>query len=497
MYTADRSDPREKIMRIRSHVTCAIALAASVAATPAAAQRTYDDVIALQDRAFAALQTNPDKALADFKESLTIAQTLGRPRLLAVLFMRLGELLDAHGEIQNTVVAYETGLKALAEDRQLDVRRAIDSLTGTSKSFHAGRAPAPSDLYTPSLARDLGQAERDPALPASLLIAIGNAYMRQPQLDPALNAYNQALQRPEIQNAPVLHAYALANSGEVLRRQGKIDEAERALTTALDLLRQHAPALERRRALALLAAIHRDRGRTGQSLAEYQEALTLYQQAQDPRGEGRALAGLGLIHLQARRFAEASAAYRQAIDRGERVQDTDSLWLSYLGLGQAQRATGDLAGAAASLEHSLSLIEQRRFDLRTDEGKVTLLDSAQDAFDLLIGVHLDRAAADPAAYGAALAVAERARAGAMYDLFGSAGRRALNCAPSQLSLPPLPPPGVPLPPPGAQSAVACHRVRAPVHASRLRARRRDHPRSTWRRRRWAHDRARSSPSCGA
>jgi len=434
----------------------AFVLVGLVAVAPALAQQTYKDVVALQNRALELTPLRIDEAIQDHTKSLRIAQGLGRPGLVAVLFKRLGEVLESAGLIQDAVIAYETGLKALAADKRIDLEAEIASISGVSKGFTAGQSPVPADLYSAPLARDLEAAEVDPNLPVTLLIAIGNAYLKQPQLDPALNAYRRALARPEIAKAPKLQAYARANEGEVLRRKGDVDEAERALTEALDLLREHAPAPHRRRALTLLAGIHRDRGRASQALAEYQEALTLYEQAQDPRGEGRAQAGVGRLHLNARRFPEALAAFRKSVDLGEQELDSESLWYAYWGLGQAERATGDLAGAAESLERSLTLIGGRQRDLRTDEGKVTLLEGAQDVFDQLIGIHLDRASSDPGAYGAALAVAERARGGALYDLMGSVARRGLNCGPAFATLPPpgppdptLLPPFPPLPPPGS------------------------------------------------
>lgn len=430
----------------------AFVLVGLVAVAPALAQQTYKDVVALQNRALELTPLRIDEAIQDHTKSLRIAQGLGRPGLVAVLFKRLGEVLESAGLIQDAVIAYETGLKALAADKRIDLEAEIASISGVSKGFTAGQSPVPADLYSAPLARDLEAAEVDPNLPVTLLIAIGNAYLKQPQLDPALNAYRRALARPEIAKAPKLQAYARANEGEVLRRKGDVDEAERALTEALDLLREHAPAPHRRRALTLLAGIHRDRGRASQALAEYQEALTLYEQAQDPRGEGRAQAGVGRLHLNARRFPEALAAFRKSVDLGEQELDSESLWYAYWGLGQAERATGDLAGAAESLERSLTLIGGRQRDLRTDEGKVTLLEGAQDVFDQLIGIHLDRASSDPGAYGAALAVAERARGGALYDLMGSVARRGLNCGPAFATLPPPGPPDPTQSAPGIQSA---------------------------------------------
>lgn len=74
-----------------------------------------------------------------------------------------------------------------------------------------------------------------------------------------MNAYEHALQRPEIEKDLLLKAYALANIGEIYRCQDRVAEAETALNGAIQLFDQQADPLDKRRALALLASIARDR----------------------------------------------------------------------------------------------------------------------------------------------------------------------------------------------------------------------------------------------
>ena len=102
----------------------AFVLVGLVAVAPALAQQTYKDVVALQNRALELTPLRIDEAIQDHTKSLRIAQGLGRPGLVAVLFKRLGEVLESAGLIQDAVIAYETGLKALAAD-QLAERRTV------------------------------------------------------------------------------------------------------------------------------------------------------------------------------------------------------------------------------------------------------------------------------------------------------------------------------------------------------------------------------------
>jgi CHAT domain-containing protein/tetratricopeptide (TPR) repeat protein len=383
---------------------------------------TYRDIVALQNRA---LQPSRPKVLAgqDHRKSIEIAQGLARPRLVAVLFERLGRHLETM-DVQQAVIAYETGLRALAGEVGLDVEHELDRLTSVPKGYTGRNDAIAADLYSPPLATALDAAEADPLLVVNLLLDIGNAYFEQPQLDAALDRYRAMLERPEIANAPLLRASALANSAEIDRQQGRIGEAEQKLREALGLFQAQPSDTEARRALVVLAGIQRDRGDRTRALETYTQALALYMGAKDPRGEGRAYGALGRLHLDENRLNEARAAFSRSVVLGEQTRDQRSLWHAYWGLGQVQARSGDVDAAAGSLRKSLDSIEASGQRLSTDEGKVTFLDSAQQVFDQLVALHLTRGA-----YADALQIAERARAGAMQDMLGGRSRSGLSCPP--------------------------------------------------------------------
>ena len=386
----------------------------------------HRDIVALESEALAAYAEHRyEGAILAHGRALNVARDLNRPRLMAVLFNRLGQALEANSEIQKAVTAYEAGLKALAADLDLELEEAMASLFAVAKGYDErfGDFAVP-DLYSQATASDLDTAEADATLPVKLLINIGNAYMRQPQDKPALNAYEQALKRPEIGDSPELRAYALTHVAIIRRRRGDVDDAEAPLGEALRLLETHADPLEKRRALAALAGIYRDRGHSDRALEAYQQALTLYAQADDLLGEGRTLAGLGRLYLEQGRFTEARKAFERAAEILPSSAD-DTRWCVMWGLGYCHRVAGNLDEAAASFRRSLNLIDKRQQELRTDEGKVTFVDSVQDVYDQLIAIHLEQAHADPTSYQNGLEVAEEARGQAFSDLMGRRKRQRL------------------------------------------------------------------------
>ena len=386
-----------------------------------------------------------DEALNEHLRALDLARTLGRPRLVAVLFNRTGRTLEAASRIQDAVRLYEAGLMALERETGLHVTEEIKRLRQVRKEYDSASASTPPDLYSEDFVLDLEQAERDPALVVKLLVNIGNAYARQPQDGPALNAYQRALQRPEIKAFPALRAHALANSGEILWRQGRTGQAQVKLGEASRLMSKHGDQVERRRVLTLLAGIERDQKKFQSALAKYRAALDLYARVDDPLGEGRAWAGLGRLQLMWRHFDDARQAYERAVARATLTGNTELLWNAYWGLGRARRSGGDLDGAAEALQKAFERIHVWRGQLATDEGKVAFLDGARDVADQLIEVHVARARKDSRAWAEALNVVEEARGRALVDLMAGADRSAPDIAgaPEALKCSPLGPPGFP------------------------------------------------------
>jgi tetratricopeptide (TPR) repeat protein len=259
-------------------------------------------VVSLVNQATIALtQRDYSGTLDAYASALKIAKELKRSRLIAVLLNRTGKILQAKGQVQDAVIAYESALRALEGEIDLDLQFVDRQLSQVSKGHTNNHSDSPyaindpepvPDLYSASVAASLEADENDATLVVKLWLDIGNAYLQQPQENPALNAYEHARKRPEIEKDLLLKAYALANIGEIYRRQDRIDEAETELNQAIQLFDRQADPLDKRRALALLASIARDRNQLDQAINLYQQALSLYEQANDQRGLGRTCAGL-------------------------------------------------------------------------------------------------------------------------------------------------------------------------------------------------------------
>ena len=390
-------------------------------------QDPYKNIAAFETQAarFAHAQ-NFVEAIDAHCRALLIARELTRPRLSAVLFGNLGRTLNAGNRVQDTVTAFEAGLRALDASDSFDLQDVLKNLGLITKGYGDVRDFTMPDVYRPATFSEIHRAESDPQLAVKLLIDIGNAYLRQPQEQPALNAYQRALDCPEIYDDPPLRAQALANIGEVHRRQGNLDRAEHCLKEAIDILKGSHRPVDARRALALLAGIARDRNQFAEALSLYQEALALYDKEHDMVGKARALAGLGRLYLAQKEYVNAKDVYQQAIELADRTDDSDALWHAHWGIGCCQEQIGEWAMAEGSFRQSLALIQGRMNDLRTDEGKVTFLETVQDIYDRLLTVILKQDETDSSRFARALAVAEDARGQALLALMGRSSR---NTAP--------------------------------------------------------------------
>jgi tetratricopeptide (TPR) repeat protein len=381
------------------------------------------EIVSLVDRAIIFLdRKNYENALDDYGRALEIAKADKNSRLVAVIINRIGDIYQAQGKIQEAVMAYGAALQALASGDEFEINAIMNRLSRVSKGFY-GKPETIPDLYNVKVAASLEAEVNDPTLPIKLWLNLGNAYLRHPQEAPALNAYQEALKYPEIETNLLLKAFAIANIGEIYRRQDKLDIAETELKQALQLFDRAGAPLEKRRAIAFLAALYRNRQQFDRSKTLYQEALLLYDRAEDNLGKGRTLAALGRLDLEQNHFDDARSNYQQAQTLAQSENDLEVLGYCDWGLGCCHQAAGELIEAIASFRSSLNLIESRQENLRTDEGKVSFLDSIKDVFDRMLIAYLDLAKRDGGDYQVALEIAESARGRALNDLMGRKERR--------------------------------------------------------------------------
>jgi CHAT domain-containing protein/tetratricopeptide (TPR) repeat protein len=371
-----------------------------------------NNAILLDEKANRALENNSvQEAVFYYTQAIKEAQNLGRPRLMVALLSRLGQALYTHGQIQKALSAFEGGLQLL--DNEPGAAKVLVELGRIEKTYQESTLAMP-DLYTASTNQSLEETENDPGLVARMMIRAGNAYLQMPQAAAAIKDYQAAMQEARLIRVPHLEAEAQANYGMALYRQGNLEAAQETLEEAIQQFERLGELLEKRRALAMLATVLNDQGFGDRALELFQLALSLYDKAGDQLGDRRTLTWLGIIYLKRSEFALARQAFNQAYH--PREEDDAIRWQVLWGLGVCNQQEGNLEQAAHNFEESLRFIENRQNELRTDQGKVSFLESVREAYDRLIQVYMRHAKRNPAVYVRALEIAERARAQSLNDI---------------------------------------------------------------------------------
>ncbi len=392
---------------------------------------TFQQVFALQTKVHDQVnRRNLRSATATQLDALKLAQGLDNPKLMALLYQNLGQILEQKGDIQKTVYAYEAAFKALnEEDHQLEMtsRR----LRKATKSFQRVTKIEIPDVYSPTVAKSLELALKSNDLNLNILIHIGNSYFAQPQLLPALNAYEQVLAQTNIEQYPLLKAQTIIKIGEIFRQQKKPALAQEKVTTALSIFEAYGTMEDQRFAIALQARLHFQAQEIHQAIPAYEKTVALFEKLKDYKNAGKVLAQMGQLYLGIGDFSLAKSSYEQALKYAKTTKAKDLEWHLFWGLGCCYWEAANWTQAAIYFEKSKTKILVRQNKLYTDEGKVAFLDSVEDVFNRLIETYLNIGTKE--AIQKAFAITETAKGQALSDLMQGRDRRRAQRKNSMLS----------------------------------------------------------------
>lgn len=382
---------------------------------------TYEQILALQTKANELVaRRNYYPATQTQLKALKLAQDLKRPKLTAVLYQRLGQILEQDGELQKMLYAYESAFKALhEEEHHLD--KTIAQLRRVSKSYHEDAKIEIPDVYSPTVASSIEEALKDEYLHLKLLLQIGNSYFYQPQIEPALNAYQQVLAQNNINNQPLLKAQTLVNVGEIFRQKKILEEAQKKITEAMQLFEKHGREVDKKHAYTLQARLHFKHQKIDKAIPLYEKALAIFEAEKDIKNAGKVYTQLGQLYLNQHDFNLAKSHYTKALACANKTSHRDLEWHVHWGLGCCFYEEKNWLEAAKHIDKSRSKILRRQNSIYTDEGKVAFLESVQDVFHRLIEVYLK--IGDEPSIKKALEVAEDAKGQSLSDLMQGRSRQ--------------------------------------------------------------------------
>jgi len=328
------------------------------------------------------VRAEPEPALEHYRRAVALHREAGDGRAEAETLNNLAVLYGQLGEYQEALLLYE---------RMLELQDRVGDRRGQARTLNN----------------------------------LGTAYEQLGEDERALGYFEQALPLRREVDDPRGEASTLNNLGRIHRAAG---EAERALELHRSALELHRAGGERGGEAASLELIGRAltaAGRPAEAIASFDEALATLADVGERAVRRRALSGRAEALLAAGDAAAAEAGHLEALALSGEILDVGGQVDALAALAAIARGAGRLAEAEDRLREAVELVESLRAGVFSPDLRASFGGSQRKVYEQLVGVMMDRHAAEPAAGHdrEALGVSEQARARTLLELVleGGAG----------------------------------------------------------------------------
>lgn len=345
------------------------------------------------------------------------------------------EIGDRKGEARaHLFVGYISGglsdrEKAVAEITQaLGLYRAVGNKSGEGLCLTAlglSRSPKGNEDKAIRLHREASVIFRsigDGQSEAIALNGVGQAYENLKDYSTALDNYREALRLSQEQGNLDLESVALLNVGRVYRLLGDLNQALAYYGRCLKLSRAAKKVRTEANALNDVAVLYAAQGNREKTIRQYREILRFYATISDRRRQAMAWNNLGDAYFRFGEKPKALESYKRALPLSERAGDKSVLVSSLYNIARAERDLGALQPALASIEKSISIIEDLRTNVASPEFRISYFSGVRTHYDLCIDIlmQLDRRHPDKGFSTAGFLTSERARARSLLDILTAA-----------------------------------------------------------------------------
>jgi CHAT domain-containing protein len=391
----------------------------------------------------------PAKAIEYYEQALTIRRSIRDLEGEGESLSNLAASVSAAGDKQRALGIYEEALP---------IRRTVGNRSGEATTLgnigaiylYLGETAKAIEYYQRSLPlwRDAGHVIGE----ASAHIGLGSIFSLLGERQQAFDSLHQALALSRGAGDRRGEAYALYQLSRLYEEIGDhtkaIENGERALTlfravadrfgegnTLNHLGVVHNALTERRRAVELfdqaliiwrasrerygeantllnLGRLSEENGDQALAFERYTESLKLFQTLKNPRGQAIALTRLGAHFLAKGERETALDHYNRALPLWREIGDRSGEAAALANLARAERESGKLDQARASIESALLIVEKLRGKLANPKLRDSYLAATQSyhelSIDLLMRLHERRPS--EGYDGLALAASENARA---------------------------------------------------------------------------------------
>jgi CHAT domain-containing protein/Flp pilus assembly protein TadD len=365
-------------------------------------------------------------AVDHWQRALALLRQRGPEPAFPALLNNLGTGYLRLGDVAAARSAYET---ALATSRSLGDRReesaALTNLANLEQS--AGMPWAALATLDEALTgwRALGERSREAAAledQGRIYTVLGKLVRARSILEQADAIFHSAGDRHR-------QAEIALTLGWVHFLQGDAKTARAELLRSLALQREEGDRRGEGVALDRLGSFHREIGDFNQAATEYQQALALFRDIGDRQAEATTLSNLGQALTLKGDPAAGMRCEQAALDLLGPLSEPSAEAYTRFRLGQAERALGQLEVARRDVEESLAGLESIRDKAKSDELRMSYVDSVHDHYEFLVDLlmELDSKKSGSNFARAAVSIAERSHARSLLDLV--AGARAVTASP--------------------------------------------------------------------
>lgn len=359
------------------------------------------------------------KAIATYQQALPLYRTASDRIGVADTLNQIGLLYNALGNRQQALISYEEALPLYQEAE--DIGGEAYTLNNMGVAYDGlGEYQKALDVYSRAL--PLWRAVEDRQGEATSLNNIGVLYDTLGDYQKALSSYNQALPLYQAVEDRTGVARTLNNIGLFYDALGDYQKALESYNQALALWREVGNARGEASTLNNIGYVHASSAEFQQALTTYNQALPLWRQASDRQGEASTLNNIGFVYANSGDTQEALTYYNQALPLRRAVGDRAKEALTLYRIAQVQRQQGQLNEALPQIESALSIIEDLRTKVSSQELRTSFFASKQDYYefyiDLLMQLHKQNPNAGYDAKG--LQASERARARSLLEILAEA-----------------------------------------------------------------------------
>lgn len=350
-------------------------------------------------------------ALSSYEEALPLAHALGDERTEAHLSSRASVVHVFLGDLARARPLAQSALALAEAARCIEVQASTRNILGM---ISRGLGQVQDALASYRIAGNLWRQLGEPAEEARVLINRGELYLTLGMSDQALVSFNQALGLLSREEKRDVRFRMLTGAAAALYERGDL---RRALLNYRLARRLAWTPREQMVILYRIAILLRDEEDLPGATSVLEESRRLAHFQGDRLREAFSLADLAHIEDLRGRELEAVQKFDQALEIVTELQDVAVMASVLFGRAEAERDSGRLDEAIASVEKSISLVESMRSDLEPNL-RIAFFASRHQYYELYVNLLMDKHRRYPElGYGArAFEAAERSRARSLLDV---------------------------------------------------------------------------------